>query len=170
MMNKTISSLFGRAAALLLAAALLTGCGAASSTAASSAASSEAAASSAVSEAASSEAASAVSEAVSEAENSGDELVEAAFTVVYADGTSEQLTLTVQPGTLLSDALRDAGVISAEEAEAGFVTTVNGVTADWDADGAWWCLTDANGEMTSVGVGDIALQAGDSYAFTYTVG
>lgn len=165
-MNKILSSLL----ALLLAASLLTGCGAASSTAASSAASSEAAASSAVSEAASSEAsseaaASAVSEAAAEA---GADLVEAAFTVVYADGTSEELTLSVQPGTLLSDALRDAGVISAEEAEAGFVTTVNGVTADWDADGAWWCLTDANGEMTAVGIADIALQAGDSYAFTYT--
>ena len=148
-MNKIFSSLL----ALLLAASLLTGCGAASSTAASSAASSEAAASSAVSEAAA---------------EAGADLVEAAFTVVYADGTSEELTLLVEPGTLLSDALRDAGVISAEEAEAGFVTTVNGVTADWDADGAWWCLTDANGEMTTVGIADIALQAGDSYAFTYT--
>ena len=148
-MNKIFSSLL----ALLLAASLLTGCGAASSTAASSAASSEAAASSAVSEAAA---------------EAGADLVEAAFTVVYADGTSEELTLSVEPGTLLSDALRDAGVISAEEAEAGFVTTVNGVTADWDADGAWWCLTDANGEMTTVGIADIALQAGDSYAFTYT--
>ena len=166
-MNKIFSSLL----ALLLAASLLTGCGAASSTAASSAASSEAAVSSAVSEAASSEAASeaAASSAVSEAAaEAGADLVEAAFTVVYADGTSEELTLSVQPGTLLSDALRDAGVISAEEAEAGFVTTVNGVTADWDADGAWWCLTDANGEMTTVGIADIALQAGDSYAFTYT--
>lgn len=148
-MNKIFSSLL----ALLLAASLLTGCGAASSTAASSAASSEAAASSAVSEASA---------------EAGADLVEAAFTVVYADGTSEELTLSVEPGTLLSDALRDAGVISAEEAEAGFVTTVNGVTADWDADGAWWCLTDANGEMTTVGIADIALQAGDSYAFTYT--
>ena len=166
-MNKIFSSLL----ALLLAASLLTGCGAASSTAASSAASSEAAASSAVSEAASSEAASeaAASSAVSEAAaEAGADLVEAAFTVVYADGTSEELTLSVEPGTLLSDALRDAGVISAEEAEAGFVTTVNGVTADWDADGAWWCLTDASGEMTTVGIADIALQAEDSYAFTYT--
>ena len=166
-MNKIFYSML----ALQLAASLKTCCGAASSTAASSAASSEAAVSSAVSEAASSEAASeaAASSAVSEAAaEAGADLVEAAFTVVYADGTSEELTLSVEPGTLLSDALRDAGVISAEEAEAGFVTTVNGVTADWDADGAWWCLTDANGEMTAVGIADIALQAGDSYAFTYT--
>ena len=48
------------------------------------------------------------------------------------------------------------------------VTTVNGETADWDKDQAWWCLTDATGEMTTVGVADIALHDGDSYAFTYT--
>ena len=54
------------------------------------------------------------------------------------------------------------------QAEAGFVTTVNGETADWDKDQAWWCLTDANGEMTTVGVADIALHDGDSYAFVYT--
>lgn len=47
-------------------------------------------------------------------------------------------------------------------------TTVNGETADWDKDQAWWCLTDATGEMTTVGVADIALHDGDSYAFTYT--
>ena len=35
-------------------------------------------------------------------------------------------------------------------------------------DGFWWCLTDAAGEMTSVGVADIELHDGDSYAFTYT--
>ena len=40
--------------------------------------------------------------------------------------------------------------------------------ADWDKDAAWWCLTDAAGEMTSVGVADIELHDGDSYAFTYT--
>ena len=45
---------------------------------------------------------------------------------------------------------------------------MNGETADWDKDAAWWCLTDASGEMTAVGVADIQLHDGDSYAFTYT--
>ena len=49
------------------------------------------------------------------------------------------------------------------------MTTVNGETADWDKDQAWWCLTDATGEMTTVGVADIALHDGDSYAFIYTL-
>ena len=62
----------------------------------------------------------------------------------------------------------EAGLISEEEAAAGFVTTVNGETADWDKDQAWWCLNDATGEMTTVGAADIALHDGDSYAFVYT--
>lgn len=33
---------------------------------------------------------------------------------------------------------------------------------------AQFTVTDASGEMTSVGVGDIELHDGDSYAFTYT--
>ena len=111
------------------------------------------------SEAASSEAASGQAE---------DAKVKAEFTVTGADGESQTFTLKVTDGEKLSDALVEAGLISEEEAAAGFVTTVNGETADWDKDQAWWCLTDANGEMTTVGVADIALHDGDSYAFTYT--
>ena len=110
----------------------------ASSTASSTAASSEAVSS----VAASSEAASAEA---SEAK------VKAQFTVTGADGESQTFDLEVTDGEKLSDALAEAGE-----------------TADWDKDSAWWCLTDASGEMTSVGVGDIELHDGDSYAFTYT--
>lgn len=142
----------------LTAAGLLAGCGAASGTA-SSAASSEAVSSvAASSEAASSEAASGQAE---------DAKVKAEFTVTGADG-ERTFTLEVTDGEKLSDALVEAGLISEEEAAAGFVTTVNGETADWDKVQAWWCTTDATGEMTTVGVADIALHDGDSYAFVYT--
>ena len=141
---KIMDRIFFAAAAAALAASLLVGCGASS------------AASSTASSAASSEAVSSVaasSEAVSEA---SDAKIKAQFTVTGADGEK------------LSDALAEAGIISEDEAAAGFVTTVNGETADWDKDAAWWCLTDASGEMTAVGVADIQLHDGDSYAFTYT--
>ena len=145
-----------------LAAGLLAGCGAASSTASSQAASSAAVSSAAASsEAAGSEAAS------SQAEEGK---VKAEFTVTNAEGESQTFTLEVTDGEKLGDALVEAGLISQEEADAGFVTTVNGETADWDKDKAWWCLNDASGEMTSVGVADIELHDGDSYAFTYTKG
>lgn len=140
---------------LALSAALLAGCGAS----ASSVASSEAAV---------------VSEAVSEESTSTAEAADSAaaiqftFTVTGANGESTELTLDATDGEKLSDALAEAGVISAEEAAAGFVTVVNGEEANYDADGSWWCLTDAAGEMTAVGVADIELHDGDSYAFTYT--
>lgn len=143
-----------------LAAGLLAGCGAASSTASSQAASSAAVSSAAASsEAAGSEAAS------SQAEEGK---VKAEFTVTNAEGESQTFTLEVTDGEKLGDALVEAGLISQEEADAGFVTTVNGETADWDKDKAWWCLNDASGEMTSMGVADIELHDGDSYAFVYT--
>ena len=130
---------------LILAAGLLAGCGAS----ASSAASSEAVSSEVVSEAAPAESA-----AVSTAEDAA-AAIAVTFTVTGADGESTVLTLDAADGEKLSDALAAAGVISAEE-------------ADYNADGAWWCLTDAAGEMTTVGVADIELHDGDSYAFTYT--
>ena len=161
-MKKLISVI----ASLALAACLLAACGNSASSAASENVSSEAVSSEVVSsEAVSSEAVS--SEAVS-GEESSEAAAEATFTVVDADGNSTEIALSITEGEKLSDALVAAGVISKEEAAAGFVTTVNGVTADYNADGAWWCLTDAAGEMTTVGVADIELHNGDSYAFTYT--
>ena len=166
-MKKLISVI----ASLALAACLLAACGNSASSAASESVSSEAVSSEVVSsEAVSSEDVS--SEAVSSEAVSGEESSEAAaeatFTVVDADGNATEIALSITEGEKLSDALVAAGVISKEEAAAGFVTTVNGVTADYNADGAWWCLTDAAGEMTTVGVADIELHNGDSYAFTYT--
>ena len=143
---------------LALSAAMLAGCGVSASTAASS----EAASSEVVSEAVSEEAASTAEAADSAA------AIQFTFTVTGEDGGSTVLTLDAADGEKLSDALAAAGVINEDEAAAGFVTTVNGVTADYIADGAWWCLTDGDGEMTSVGVADIELHDGDSYAFTYT--
>ena len=148
-MKKMISAVLS----LTLAASLLAACG-------NTAASSEAVSSEVVSSEASS-----VEESSSEATETA---AEATFTVVDADGNSTEIPLIITDGEKLSDALAAAGVISEEEASAGFVTTVNGVTADYNADGSWWCLTDAAGEMTTVGVADIELHDGDSYAFTYT--
>ena len=139
----------------VLSVCLLAGCGASASSTASSAASSVA---SSV----------AASEAASSAASKAQATVE--FTITAADGSVSSVLLNVTDGEKLSTALAEAGIISQEEAEAGFVTTVNGETADYDKDQAWWCLTDAAGEMTTVGVADIELHDGDSYAFTYTKG
>ena len=171
----------------VLSVCLLAGCGASASSTASSAASDAAssvassvaaseaasvAASVAASEAASVAASEAASVAASEAASSAASKAQATveFTVTAADGSVSSVLLNVTDGEKLSTALAEAGIISQEEADAGFVTTVNGETADYDKDQAWWCLTDAAGEMTTVGVADIELHDGDSYAFTYTKG
>ena len=70
-------------------------------------------------------------------------------------------------GEKLSDALAEAGIISADE-RCRLCHHRQRRDRDWDKDSAWWCLTDASGEMTTVGVADIELNDGDSYAFTYT--
>ena len=139
----------------VLSVCLLAGCGASASSTASSA----------VSDAASSVAS---SEVASSAAAETQATVE--FTVTAADGSVSSVLLNMTDGEKLSTALAKAGIISQEEADAGFVTTVNGETADYNKDQAWWCLTDAAGEMTTVGVADIELHDGDSYAFTYTKG
>ena len=125
--------------ALILSLALSAALLAGCGASASTAASSEAVSSEVVSEAVSEEAVS-----TAEAADSA-EAIQFTFTVTGADGESTVLTL-----------------------DAGFVTVVNGEAADYNKDGSWWCLTDAAGEMTSVGVADIELHDGDSYAFTYT--
>lgn len=142
----------------VLSVCLLAGCGASASSTASSAASDASSVASSV----------AASEAASSAASKAQATVE--FTVTAADGSVSSVLLNVTNGEKLSTALAEAGIISQEEADAGFVTTVNGETADYDKDQAWWCLTDAAGEMTTVGVADIELHDGDSYAFTYTKG
>jgi len=119
----------------VLSVCLLAGCGASASSTASSAASSVAS-----SVAASEVASSAAAETQATVE----------FTVTAADGSVSSVLLNVTDGEKLSTALAKAGIISQEEADAGFVTTVNGETADYNKDQAWWCLTDAAGEMTTV--------------------
>ena len=152
---KTMHKFLAVVISAALAAGLLAGCGAASSTA-SGASSSEAVSSvAASSEAASSEAASGQAE---------DAKVKAEFTVTGADGESQTFTLEVTDGEKLSDALVEAGLISEEEAAAGFVTTVNGETADYDTDGTYWGFY-INGEYAMTGVDATTLEAGATYAF-----
>ena len=133
----------------VLAVCLLAGCGASASSTASSAAFS-------VASSGASGAASSVASAPADAQATVE------FTVTGADGSASSVLLNVADGEKLSTALAEAGIISQEEADAGFVTTVNGETADYNKDQAWWCLTDAAGEMTTVGVADIELHDGDS--------
>ncbi len=162
MKNVKLISLLAAAA---LSVGVLAGCGAASS--ASSAASSAASAASSSTSVASSAAA---SSAAGGAVSGSAAAIQVAFTVTDKDGNAKNYTLDATAGETLADALQAAGLISADEAKAGFVTTVDGAAADYNKDKSWWMLVDKDGNMTANGVGDIQLAAGDSYGFVYTVG
>ena len=97
-------------------------------------------------------------------------VVHATLTVTGADGNAKEVALECKEGTTLAMAMFDAGLISEDEAKAGFITIIDGEEAKWDPDQAFWQLLDSTGTMTQVGAGEIVLKEGDSYSFTYTAG
>ncbi|MEA4964216.1 MAG: hypothetical protein VB055_00115 [Oscillospiraceae bacterium] len=91
------------------------------------------------------------------------------FQVTYEDGTTKDFSISTEKETL-SDALVTAGLVSQEEADANFITTVDGVTTDYNANQSWWRLVDKDGNDASVGVTEIKTADADGYGFIYTVG
>ncbi|MBR5011411.1 MAG: DUF4430 domain-containing protein [Clostridia bacterium] len=83
---------------------------------------------------------------------------------IVKDGKTKNLIIKTDE-KYLANALAEAGVI--EYTEDGLYTTVDGITADYNKDGAWWCVT-KSGEMTTKGMNDLELKNGDKYEITYT--
>ena len=68
----------------------------------------------------------------------------------------------------LEDALVEANLVEGTESEYGlYITTVNGITADYDADGSWWAIQ-KDGEMLMTGARDTVIADGDHYELVYT--
>lgn len=87
-------------------------------------------------------------------------------TVEIVDDKGEKTVLSLETRkTTLADALVEEGII--EYAADGLYTTVNGITADYSKDGAWWCVT-KGGVMTTEGMNTLKLSDGDSFEITYT--
>ena len=88
-----------------------------------------------------------------------------AFTVEVAqlDGTSITFTVNTDKATV-GEALLELGVVAGDDTEYGlYVKTVNGVTLDYDADGAYWAFY-INGEYAATGVDSTNIEAGAVYA------
>lgn len=98
------------------------------------------------------------------------ELGEGAKTVTVAV-TAEETTVTFTihtDGENLRTALEENGLVSGDESEYGlYVKVVDGMTADYDADGAYWAFY-SNGEYLMTGVDDTVISDGDSYEIVYT--
>ena len=78
----------------------------------------------------------------------------------------QSITITLKTDkTTLGEALYEHGLIN----NPGFITTANGITADWNNHQAWWKLC-KSGEMTSVGADELVLADGDHYEIIYTIG
>ena len=87
-----------------------------------------------------------------------------AFTVEVAqlDGTSITFTVNTDKATV-GEALLELGIVAGDDTEYGlYVKTVNGVTLDYDTDGAYWAFY-INGEYAMTGVDATSIEAGASY-------
>ena len=87
-----------------------------------------------------------------------------AFTVEVAqlDGTSITFTVNTDKATV-GEALLELGIVAGDDTEYGlYVKTVNGVTLDYDTDGAYWAFY-INGEYAMTGVDATNIEAGAIY-------
>ena len=100
-----------------------------------------------------------------------------------AGGKTERITITVDvegkdgeietfdiitAGKTLREALEQEDLISGDEGEFGlYVTEVNGETADWDADSAYWAFYKGD-ELLMTGVDSTNIADGDYYRIVYT--
>lgn len=88
------------------------------------------------------------------------------FSFSITDLEGETVSLTVRTDkAVVGEALQELGLISGEESEYGlYVTSVNGVTLDYEADGAYWAFY-INDEYAQAGVDATDIAEGDSYSF-----
>ncbi len=87
------------------------------------------------------------------------------FEVIQKDGTSKEHNISTD-AEYLADALVEAKLV--EYAADGRYNTIDGITADWNTDESWWCLT-KDGEMTAVGMNEQVIADGEHYEATYTI-
>lgn len=70
----------------------------------------------------------------------------------------------------LADVLKDNKLVKGSEGPYGlYIETVNGITADWDADQSWWQIN-RNGETPEVGASSIPVNNGDEIELVYMIG
>jgi hypothetical protein len=88
--------------------------------------------------------------------------------VVHSDGSTNTFTYTSDE-EYLGDVLLEEGLIEGEDSSYGlYVTSVDGESADYDENGSWWALSQ-DGELTSTGVSEVAVEDGETYTWTYTI-
>ena len=79
------------------------------------------------------------------------------------------VTLTVKSDKdNLADMLTESGLVEGDNGEYGlYIKKVNGVSADYETDGAYWGLN-KDGEPSAVGASFITVKDGEHYELVYT--
>ena len=89
-----------------------------------------------------------------------------AFTVVDADGNETAFEVHTDK-SIVGEALLDCDLIAGDEGDYGlYVKVVNGITADYDTDGAYWAFY-VDGEYAQSGVDATNIEEGKTYTFKY---
>lgn len=96
------------------------------------------------------------------------EAVTFTLTVVGPDGAATEHEITSDAANL-GDALLAEGIVEGEDGDYGlYITTVDGITADYDADGAYWSLYIGE-EYAMTGASDTPIADGDAFKLVYEV-
>ena len=86
--------------------------------------------------------------------------------VVGPDGTSTEHSVATTSANL-EGAFLDSGFVSGEEGPYGlYIKTVDGITADFDTNGAYWGMY-KDGEYLMTGAGDTPIADGEHYELVY---
>ena len=92
-------------------------------------------------------------------------------TTITVEVTAEDKTVTFTihtDGTTLRQALEENGLIAGDESDYGlYVKTVDGMTADYDADGLYWAFY-KSGEYLMTGVDTTEIADGEQYELVCT--
>ena len=93
------------------------------------------------------------------------------FTVVVTDLEGNETTFQyTSSAASVGEALVAEGLVEGHNSEYGlYIDTVNGITADWDADQTYWAFY-INGEYATTGIDGTEIVAGTTYGLTLTQG
>lgn len=91
---------------------------------------------------------------------------EVSFQVVVTGPDGEEACFDIATNkSTVGEALVETGLISGEDSDYGlYVTTVNGITLDWDADQMYWAFY-IDGEYAMTGVDSTEVTPGAVYSF-----
>ena len=92
------------------------------------------------------------------------------LSIVYGDGSRDDYELHTDAEYLMDAAneIEELTIVGSGEGASFYIDTINGVTADYDADGAYWAIY-VDGAYGSYGIMEQPVTDGGSYEIRYEV-